>query len=94
MKSSIAAVVAALALSSAFGGSPAAQAQDFPIFERDGFPVTPLQFQVLGSDHVEEEAPITTPTRDGMPASPHQLSVLRQTNGTAGTHDTQGPAER
>ena len=62
--------------------SAGAHAQDYPVFERDGYPLTPLQLQVLEPDHVEESPPISSLARDGMPASPHQLSVLRSTNGT------------
>ena len=64
------------------GGATAALAQEYPTFERNGFPLTPLQLQVLGSDRVQERAAPSILARDGMPASPHQLAVLRRTNGT------------
>jgi hypothetical protein len=72
------ATVAALML----GGANAAIAQDYPTFGRDGFPLTPLQLQVLDSHHVQELVPTSTLARDGMPASPHQLRVLRPMNRT------------
>jgi hypothetical protein len=65
------------------GSSVAVSAQGYPTFERNGYPVTPLQLQVLGSDRVEEHAPTSTLAHEGMPASPHQLNVLRRTNGAA-----------
>jgi hypothetical protein len=65
--------VAALVL-----GGASVLAEEFPTFERNGFPITPHQVQVLGSDGVQESAPTSTFTLDGIPASPHQLRVLRQ----------------
>lgn len=65
------------------GSATAALAQEYPTFERNGFPLTPLQVQVLGSDRVRERPPPSILARDGMPASPHQLAVLRRTNGMA-----------
>ena len=65
------------------GSATAALAQDYPTFERSGFPLTPLQLQVLGSDRVHERAAASILASDGMPASPHQLAVLRRTNGMA-----------
>jgi len=59
------------------GGAEMALAE-LPTFERNGFPITPHQIQVLGSTQVKEQAPTSTLTMDGMPASPHQLRVLRQ----------------
>jgi hypothetical protein len=59
------------------GGAGAALADGLPTFERDGFPITLHQIGTLGSDRVHEQAPTSTLTREGMPASPHQLSVLR-----------------
>lgn len=64
------------------GSGNAVLAQEYPTFERDGYPLTPLQLQVLGSDRVQERVPASVLARDGMPASPHQLAVLRRTNGT------------
>jgi hypothetical protein len=60
------------------GGASAALAQDHPTFERNGYPLTPHQLEVLGSDRVQEREPSAALTEDGMPASPHQLSVLKQ----------------
>ena len=55
-------------------GQPAAT--PFPIFELMGFPISPVQVQIVGSDRVEEQVPTPTLTLRGMPASPHQLAVL------------------
>jgi hypothetical protein len=47
-----------------------------PTFERLGFPMTPVQLQVLGSSHVRERSPAPSLMLHDMPASPHQVSVL------------------
>jgi hypothetical protein len=73
MKSSHSILVIALIAA----GASAAQADGLPTFERDGFPITLHQVQTLGSERVHEQAPVSPLTRDGMPASPHQLSVLK-----------------
>jgi hypothetical protein len=65
------------------GAANAALAQDQPTFERSGYPLTPHQLQVLGSDRVQEQEPSATLTQDGMPASPHQLTVLRHADPAA-----------
>src|SRR5262249_10185499 len=53
-----------------------AAAAELPTFELMGFPITPHQVAVIGSAHVQEQAPTPTLTLGGMPASPHQLTVL------------------
>jgi hypothetical protein len=60
-----------------FGAIGAAVAEP-PTFERNGFPVSPHQLQVLGPEGVQESAPVPTLNPGGMPASPHQLAVLRK----------------
>ena len=70
---SIAAAVIALA-----GGS-AAFASELPTYERTGFPISPVQMQVLGPAHVAERSPATT-----VAASPHQVHVLRARRLTTG----------
>ena len=47
-----------------------------PSYEVKGFPITPHQFSVVGSAHVEEQSPSPSLTMAGMPASPHQVAVL------------------
>jgi hypothetical protein len=71
------AAIIAVALGGALGGASAARADGVPTYERDGFPMTVHQVQTLGSDRVHEQASVSTLTWKGMPASPHQLSVLR-----------------
>jgi hypothetical protein len=53
-----------------------AEGAELPSFELMGFPITPVQAQVLGASHVEERSPIPRLTLGGMPASPHQVFVL------------------
>src|SRR5262245_45424293 len=48
-----------------------------PTYQLLGFPISPAQAQVLMSAHVEEMPPAPTLTVGGMPASPHQIAVLR-----------------
>jgi Sulfatase len=59
------------------GGASGTLAEEFPTFERNGFPITPPQVRVLGSDEVQDRAPSSRLT-DGMPAFQHQLRALRQ----------------
>ena len=47
-----------------------------PSYEVMGFPITPHQFSVVGSAHVEEQSPSPSLMMAGMPASPHQVAVL------------------
>jgi hypothetical protein len=56
--------------------SAAAVAGELPTFEVSSFPATPLQVAVTGGTNVQEQTAAPTVTRNGMPASPHQLSVL------------------
>jgi hypothetical protein len=47
-----------------------------PSYGVKGFPITPHQFSVIGSAHVEEQSPSPSLMMAGMPASPHQMAVL------------------
>jgi hypothetical protein len=65
-----------------------ARAAELPTYELMGFPISPHQFSVVGSAHVEPRSPFRTLTLFGMPASPHQIAVLmphRETAGIAAT---------
>jgi hypothetical protein len=53
-----------------------AMAGELPGYQRASLPATPVQLTVLGSAGVEQQSPATTLTRDGMPATQLQLSVL------------------
>lgn len=57
-------------------GSVGAFAAELPTYEATGFPVSQVQVQVLSPAQAQERSPVATLTRDGMPASPHQVSVL------------------
>jgi hypothetical protein len=59
--------IAAAAISIA--GGTAAFAAELPTYELTGFPISPVQLQLLGAANVQERAP------DGT-ASPHQGRVL------------------
>ncbi len=82
---------AAASILAAVGGWAAsgATAAELPTFELAGFPITPHQFSVVGSTYVQEQSPnvveiepyrLGSPTLaltlGGMPASPHQITVL------------------
>jgi hypothetical protein len=57
-------------------GGAGAEAVELPSFASMGLPITSVQVQVVGASHVEERSPIPTLTLGGMPALPHQVSVL------------------
>ena len=69
-------------------GSAAAIAGELPTFEVSSFPATPLQVAVTGGAGVQEQAAAPTLTRNGMPASPHQLSVLTPRHTVASVTNT------
>jgi hypothetical protein len=56
--------------------SASAAAAQLPSYAVMGFPITPHQFSVVGSAHVEEQPPSSSLMMAGMPASPHQVAVL------------------
>src|SRR5262245_243376 len=51
---------------------------ELPTFELLGFPITPVQVQVVGSARVQEKLSAPTLGLDGMLASPHQIAVLKR----------------
>jgi len=54
-----------------------ASAQEFPFYELSGFPINAHQISVMGATaNLKEQSPNTSLTAGGMPASPHQISVL------------------
>jgi hypothetical protein len=78
--------------------SGASAAGELPAFELMGFPITPHQVAVVGSAHVQEQAPTTVLTLGGMPASFHQVAVLtsrsRATETAATTSTNTGTSVR
>lgn len=60
----------------AFAVGGAAVAGELPTYEVSSFPATPLQVSVMGGANVQEQAAAPMLTRNNMPASPVQLSVL------------------
>jgi hypothetical protein len=58
-------------------GADVAAAAELPTYESMGLPITTLQISVVGSSHVQEVSPVPTLTVGGMPASPHQIAVLK-----------------
>ncbi len=65
------AVTAGLVLGS-IGGASA----DPPSYALTGFPITPHQASLLGSDNIQEQPAAPALMLGGMPASPHQIAVL------------------
>ena len=51
---------------------------ELPTFQLMSFPISPVQALVVTSAHIEEMPPAPTLTLGGMPASPHQIAVLRR----------------
>src|ERR1700744_3795883 len=78
----------------AFAAFESASAGELPTFEASSFPATPVQVAVMGGAGVREQAATPTLTRNNMPASPHQLSVLtpRHTVASATNTTTVGTA--
>jgi len=77
-------------------GAADASAGQPPQFEVRGFPISPLQMSVVRANGMQELPPIPALTRDGMPASPHQIAVIRteqrvahglKTNATGHQHE-------
>ena len=62
----------------ALGATGASAEQRLPQYEVKGFPIRPLQMSVVRPGSIQEQPPTPELTRDGMPASPHQITVLRQ----------------
>jgi hypothetical protein len=56
-------------------GGTGSMAAELPGFEVTGFPISPVQAQLLGAANVQEQAPEGVVV-DGAPASPHQVGVL------------------
>jgi len=57
-------------------GTIGASAGDLPQYELTGFPISPLQFSVLGPAGVQEQSPTSALAAAGMPAYPHQIAVI------------------
>ena len=68
--------------------SAAAGAGELPTFEVSSFPATPLQVAVMGGAGVQQQTAAPTLTRNNMPASPHQLSVLTPRHTVASVTNT------
>jgi hypothetical protein len=84
--------ITVLAFAPPEGGAVAAE---LPTFEISSFPATPLQVAVIGGTGVQEQAATPSLTRNNMPASPHQLSVLspRHRKVSAAGESTVGAAQ-
>jgi len=57
-------------------GGAGAVAEELPTYEVMGFPLTPHQLLAVNSADVKERSPTPALTLAGMPASPHQITVL------------------
>jgi hypothetical protein len=54
-----------------------ALAQEFPVYELSGFPMSPHQISIMGATvNLKEQSPGTSLTMGGMPVSPVQILVL------------------
>ena len=74
--------------------SGVASAAELPSYELLGFPISLHQLSVTGTTaNVKEQSPSSSLLFTGMPASPHQVSVLtprpRMIEKLAATHPTQ-----
>jgi hypothetical protein len=64
----------------AFATLQAAAAGELPTYDVSSFPATQHQLAVVGASAADEQPPAATLTRDGMPATRLQLSVLAPHN--------------
>jgi hypothetical protein len=60
----------------AFGPATASAGQ-LPQYEVTGFPISPSQMSVVRPSRIQEAPPSSALTLGGMPASPHQIAVIR-----------------
>jgi hypothetical protein len=67
---------AAAMAGAALASSAVSVAAALPGYEVAGFPISPVQMQLIGGANVEEQQRAAVLTLNGMPASPHQISVL------------------
>ena len=72
MKIILSIATAALVIANGAG----AMAAELPTFGVSGFPISPVQSQLLGTANVREQPPVAALRPDDMSASPHQISVL------------------
>ena len=83
---------------SAVAEGQSAAAAELPAYEVEGFPITPHQVALMGLPNVQERAPASTLTSGGVPASPHQITVLtrrpRMTEEAAAARWTMNSEER
>ena len=70
--------VLALGVVAAFATSDRTTAAELPTYQLSGFPISPAQAQAVMSAHIEEMCPAPTLMVGGMPASPHQIAVLKR----------------
>jgi hypothetical protein len=68
--------VSTLVLSLILAEGQSAAAAELPTCEVMGFSITPHQVSLLGLPNVQERSPTPTLMSGGMPASPHQVTVL------------------
>jgi hypothetical protein len=57
-------------------GASGAYAGELPQYEVQGFPISPVQFSLLGPGGVQEQSSAPNLTMKGMPASLHQIAVI------------------
>jgi len=58
-------------------GAVSASAGPLPQYELTGFPISPLQMSVVRPSGIHQPSPASALTLDGMPASAHQIAVIR-----------------
>jgi hypothetical protein len=70
MKIVLSIATAAMLIASSAG----AMAAELPTYDVSGFPISPVQVQLLGAANVREQSPVAAHTPDGQSASPHQMT--------------------
>jgi len=70
---SVLSMAAAVLIASGAG----AMAQELPSFAAKGFPISPVQVQLVGAAGVDQQPTVVALAVDGLSATPVQLSVLK-----------------
>jgi hypothetical protein len=88
-------IVLSIATAAMIASGAGAMAAELPTFEVAGFPISPVQVQVLGAANVREQSPVAALTPDKL-ASPHQTTprAKRTAAATAPAATTTGVVAR
>jgi hypothetical protein len=69
-------IVISMAAAMLIASGAGAMAAELPTYQAQGFPISPVQVQLVGAARVQEQPPLATATPDGSSVTPLQISVL------------------